>query len=117
MGSALRRLQIGWFGAGGMVCAWVCVGGCLQAAQEPGQLLLFGRRQHLEKLRGGRVAQRAEPAQLAESLLGDLHQRRAPVGRDSPAALIRAFVRLWLACAMALNCSISSTVSGSGAAA
>src|SRR5215813_15485409 len=40
MGSALRRMQIGWFGAGGMAGAGVCVGGCLQAAEEAGQLLL-----------------------------------------------------------------------------
>ncbi len=55
MGSALRGLRIGEVG----------VGGCRQAAQELGQLLFLGRRQHLEQLRRGGVVQCAEAVQDA----------------------------------------------------
>ncbi|MDA8341325.1 MAG: hypothetical protein M0007_03770 [Actinomycetota bacterium] len=36
------------------------------------------------------------------------------LAKDRPDPLIRAFVRLCTACATALNCSISSTLRGSG---
>ncbi len=66
------RLQIGQFGAARGASGGIGVCSCLQAAEKPAQLMSLCRREHVEQLRCGRVVHCAEPAQLAESLLGDL---------------------------------------------